>query len=51
MTWNARNALGIALSTMMADGEINRDRDIEIAHMVLHDNAATLYGLRSREEH
>jgi uncharacterized protein len=46
MTWKARKALGIALSAMMADGEITRNRAIEIAHMVLHDNAATLYGIR-----
>jgi hypothetical protein len=46
MTWKARKALGIVLSAMIADGEITRDRAIEIAHMVLHDNAATLHGMR-----
>jgi hypothetical protein len=29
---------------MMQDGEITRPRAIELAHMVLHDNAAKLYG-------
>ena len=40
----ARQALGIALTGMMSDGEISRDRAIEIARMVLRTNAATLYG-------
>jgi hypothetical protein len=46
MTWKARQAIGIALTAMMKDGEITRARAIEIAHMVLHDNAAALYGIR-----
>jgi hypothetical protein len=29
---------------MMQDGEISRERALELAHMVLHDNAAKLYG-------
>lgn len=41
-----REALGLALSGMMADGEITEQRAIELAHMVLHDNAAKLYGIR-----
>jgi uncharacterized protein len=41
-----RQALGLALTEMVGDGEITRDRAIELAHMVLHDNAGKLYGLR-----
>jgi uncharacterized protein len=41
----ARRALGIALTEMMREGEISRDRAIQIARMVLRTNAATLYGL------
>lgn len=49
-TWlttdKARQALAIALTAMMRDGEITRARAVEIARMVLHDNAATLYQLK-----
>lgn len=41
----ARRALGLALTEMMREGEITRERAIEIARMVLRTNAATLYGL------
>jgi len=41
----ARQALGIALTDMMRDGLIDRDRAKEIATMVLRGNAAKLYGL------
>jgi len=41
---SARQALAIALTGMIEDGEITRHRALELAHMVLHDNAATLYG-------
>jgi predicted TIM-barrel fold metal-dependent hydrolase len=41
----ARKALGLALTGMMNDGEITRERALELARMVLHDNAAKLYGL------
>ncbi|MGZ4837438.1 MAG: amidohydrolase family protein [Terriglobales bacterium] len=41
----ARWALAEALTGMMADGEISRARALELAHMVLHDNAAKLYGI------
>ncbi len=41
----AREALAIALTGMMQDREITRARAIEIARMVLHDNAAKLYGI------
>lgn len=43
-TQSSREALAIALTGMMQDGEITRARALEIAHMVLHDNAAKLYG-------
>lgn len=42
---SAREALAIALTGMMQDGEITRARALELAHMALHDNAAKLYGL------
>ena len=37
----AGEALGLALTEMMNDGEITRERALELAHMVLHDNAAS----------
>jgi len=42
----ARVALGTALTGMMNDGEISRDRAVEIARMVLRENALKLYGLK-----
>jgi hypothetical protein len=30
---------------MLRDGEITYPRAVQIAHMVLHDNAAKLYGI------
>jgi hypothetical protein len=48
-TWiasrNAREALGLALTGMLRDGEITRARAIAIAQMVLSGNAESLYGL------
>jgi len=44
-TDTSRKALALALTGMMADGEISRDRALELARMVLRDNAATLYHL------
>jgi hypothetical protein len=41
-----RQALALALTGMMNDGEIDRAHALELARMVLHDNAAKLYGLR-----
>jgi len=41
----ARRALGMALTGMLRDGEITRARAEELARMVLHDNAAKLYGI------
>jgi hypothetical protein len=46
-TQASREALAIALTGMMQDGEITRERALELAHMVLHDNAAKLYGWRA----
>lgn len=43
-TTTARKALALALSGMMADGEITRERALELARMVLRENAAKLYG-------
>ncbi len=45
-TQTGRESLGLALTEMMNDGEITRARALELAHMVLHDNAAKLYGLK-----
>jgi hypothetical protein len=39
-----RAALALALTNMMRDGQISRARASELAHMVLHDNARSLYG-------
>lgn len=44
-TNSARRALALALTGMMNDGEITRERASEIARMVLRENAAKLYGL------
>jgi uncharacterized protein len=40
-----RTALALALTGMILDGEITREQASAIAHMVMHDNAAKLYGL------
>ncbi|MEO5814852.1 MAG: amidohydrolase family protein [Gemmatimonadaceae bacterium] len=45
-TTSARQALAIALTGMMRDGEINRLRAEEIATMVMRGNASKLYGLK-----
>jgi uncharacterized protein len=42
----ARRALGAALTGMINDGEISRARAVEIARMVLRENAVKLYGLK-----
>lgn len=41
-----RQALALALSAMMRDGEITRPRASELARMVMSDNAAGLYGIK-----
>lgn len=43
---NARIALGRALTAMLHDGEITRERAGELARMVMRDNAKALYGLK-----
>src|SRR6202790_3239819 len=40
-----RQALAIALTAMLRDGEITRARASELARMVLRENARNLYGL------
>jgi predicted TIM-barrel fold metal-dependent hydrolase len=40
-----REALSLALTAMVADGEITRDRALQLARMVLPENAKTLYGI------
>ncbi|HET9194317.1 MAG TPA: hypothetical protein VFO21_15650, partial [Vicinamibacterales bacterium] len=49
MTWIAtrsgREALALALTGMMASGEVTRARAETIARMVLRDNAVRLYKL------
>ncbi len=40
----AREELGLALTGMMHDGELNLDRAKQIGHMVLRENARRLYG-------
>lgn len=45
-TTTARHALAIALSGMVRDEEISRERASEIARMVMRDNAVKLYGLQ-----
>ncbi|HLY19279.1 MAG TPA: amidohydrolase family protein, partial [Bryobacteraceae bacterium] len=41
----SRKALVIALTNMMRDGEISRSRALELAGLVLRENARKLYGL------
>jgi len=42
---NARRALAIALGSMIEDGVVSRARALEIARLVLYDNAVALYRL------
>ena len=42
---NARNALTEALTGMMHDGEITRERAEELARMVMRENAIKAYHL------
>jgi hypothetical protein len=54
-TWiasrDARQALGIALTGMVADGEISRARAVELARLVLRGNAETLYKFGDASAH
>jgi hypothetical protein len=43
---SAREALALALTGMMNDGEITRERAMEFARMVLRENAIKLYGFK-----
>ena len=43
---SGREALAIALTGMLRDGEITRARASELARMVMRDNAASLYGMK-----
>jgi hypothetical protein len=45
MAGKARRALAIALTAMLQNGEITRERAVEMARLVLRDNAMRLYGL------
>jgi predicted TIM-barrel fold metal-dependent hydrolase len=45
-TNTARTALGMALTTMMNNGEVTRRRAEEIATAVMRGNASRLYGLK-----
>ncbi len=48
MTSKARRALAIALTAMLQNGEITRERALEIARQVLRENAMKLYGLAAQ---
>jgi uncharacterized protein len=48
MTSKARRALAIALTAMLQNGEISRERALEIARQVLRENAMKLYGLAAQ---
>lgn len=41
---SARTALAAALAELVAEGAFTEARALELAHMYLHDNAASLYG-------
>lgn len=45
----ARQALAMALAGMVNDGEITRSRALDLARMVLRENAIKLYGLESKK--
>jgi predicted TIM-barrel fold metal-dependent hydrolase len=47
-TTTARQALALALTGMMRDGEITRERASEIARAVMRENAVRLYNLNAR---
>jgi predicted TIM-barrel fold metal-dependent hydrolase len=42
----AREALALALTGMVRDGEVTRERASELARMVMRENAARLYGIK-----
>jgi uncharacterized protein len=45
-TKTAREALALALTGMMSDHEVTRERAVEIARLVLRENAIKLYGFK-----
>ncbi|MFN2532765.1 MAG: amidohydrolase, partial [Pyrinomonadaceae bacterium] len=45
-THTARQALALALTGMMNDGEVTREGALQIARMVMRDNAINLYSLK-----
>ena len=45
-TKTGREALALALTGMMNDKEITRERAVALARMVLRDNAKNLYGFK-----
>ena len=47
---NERDALGMALTGMLDDGEISRKRASELIRLVLRGNAETLYKLRGTKD-
>ena len=49
-TISARRALGIALTGMMRDGEIDRSRAEVLARMVMRDNAIAAYHLNIKQD-
>ena len=44
----ARQALALALTGMMNDGEISREKAVELARMVMRENALRLYNLNAK---
>lgn len=48
-TRTARQALTLALTGMMRDGQITRSQALDLARLVLRGNAERLYGLQVRE--
>jgi predicted TIM-barrel fold metal-dependent hydrolase len=45
---SARQALALALTGMMNDGEVTREQALVLARMVLRENAVKLYGFSSK---
>lgn len=52
VTWigsmTARRALAMALTGMLRDGDVTRDRAEAVARMVMRENASSVYGLEKR---
>ena len=41
-----RQALGMALTAMVNEGSVSRERAVEIARLVMRENAVKLYGIK-----